>query len=909
MENIDRLFERFAEAYRHSLYAIQREKNRIDKERSEARENVRKTFEKERKKLATGVTNKLSAGMHRLNDAYRELSETEDSVIKAAEYLAYGVVVPEKIDKLIFSDNTLPWVMPLLGHGNVYIESGGDACHTLGLQIAVNALMQTAPGQLSITVINPELRPEFSALNKVADFTMLTREREIEEKLTSITEEIIETDMLLQGRYSSLVELRKTARQPVGRLQLLVIQDLPEDMRGDTAQMIAKIAKGAPRAGIAVIFLNSRSSKTTSSIAGEIKDMNNFFVFVQKGGDWKCGNAGFEDLQFDFPVLLGQELGRKIDAVVDASKSASAITIPFSQIEDTGDFWSHSSASNIEFSLGKAGMDTVSVCLGDKVSQQHNILISGAAGRGKSNLLEVMIHSLCTRYSPDELELYLLDFKDGLTFKPYASFADGSWLPHARMLGIESDRDVGVAVLKDLEQERYERAIMFGKAGGGVHDYESYRLMYPDRKLPRIVLVIDEYQKLFDVSDDIADEASALLENLVRQGRACAIHVILASQTITGAVGLLGKEDKIYGQFPVRIALQNTVTESYSLFGIGNDAAAKLRVRGEAVINESYGALDQNRKFTVAFAEPSEMKKLRQAYCGRRSGGRHPVIFTKDDVLEFNSFIPAIKNWRRMASEESALRLPYGMRVSVNREVLSLTMSNDTGRNVAILGAAEDLQSRDAVQGKNNVAVGMMQGFGLALALQHVDGNARFVMIDGLSDAVRKNSNMPHWLRLMERFGFPVETVDAKEAAGWLTSFKEEHAAGPHDENVYIMGFGMDRCSNFTDMNLSGFSGADSFQDLMQRGTEGVHFICWWSNVTTYNSHIGFTGDGYMGTKVLLRMDQDTARSVLGPFISWGVRNNRAYIHDNSELADDSVVMPILPISDRVCGMTEAEAW
>ena len=190
--------------------------------------------------------------------------------------------------------------------------------------------------------------------------------------------------------------------------------------------------------------------------------------------------------------------------------------------------------------LEKVGFDTVSVCIGDKVTQHHNILISGAVGKGKSNLLEVIIHSLCWRYSPLELELYLLDFKDGLTFKPYSEKLEKSWLPHAKMLGIESDRDVGLAVLKDLEMERLHRAEIFRNApNGGVQNYEDYRKKFPENIIPRIVLVIDEYQKLFEISDDISEEASALLENLVRQGRACAIHVILASQSINGGSGFI----------------------------------------------------------------------------------------------------------------------------------------------------------------------------------------------------------------------------------------------------------------------------------------------------------------------------------------------------------------------------------
>jgi hypothetical protein len=56
-------------------------------------------------------------------------------------------------------------------------------------------------------------------------------------------------------------------------------------------------------------------------------------------------------------------------------------------------------------------------------------------------------------------------------------------------------------------------------------------------------------------------------------------------------------------------------------------------------------------------------------------------------------------------------------------------------------------------------------------------------------------------------------------------------------------------------------------------------------------------------------MDTDTARNVLTPFVNWGVRNNRAYIHNSSELPNDEVVIPLMPVSERICGIVEAEAW
>ena len=909
MVSIEQLFDSFALTYQHSLYAIEQEENKLSGNRTRSREHTKQKYDKDRSRVATTTANALMASMHQISGAYKELKSEPDTVVRAAEYLTYGEVQPQNIERLLFSDNTIPWVMPFLGHNNVFIESNGSECQVLGLQFAIQALQQTAPGQLSVTVINPQLRPEFSPLSNLPGFKVLTKSPEIQDEFARISEEILQTDSLLQGRFPSLVSLREAAQQPVGQLRLLIIQDFPNEVSEDFASNLISLAHGAPRAGIAIIFLCSNAINRPRKVIDALRKHPSFLAFSKKGENWRCTDVRFENLRYSFPILSSQELSKSIIEIQEEAKKATAITIPFEEIEDTENMWAESSVENLTFHLGKSGLDTVSVCLGDRVSQLHNILISGAAGKGKSNLIEVMIHSLCARYSPDELELYLLDFKDGLTFKPYSAISESTWLPHAKMLGLESDRDVGLAVLKDLETERRRRAVLFGNSSDGVHDYESFRLRHKDAILPRIVLIIDEYQKLFDINDEISEESAFVLENLVRQGRACAIHIILASQSISGAVGLLGKDERIYAQFPVRIALQNTLSESYQLFGIGNDAAAQLRVRGEAVINENYGAIDSNKRFTVAYAAPKTMKDLRKSFCSGWQSTDYPVVFRKQDTMDFSMFIPDLKRWRKNAEEGSAIHLPCGIQLSVRKDVLPVTFANDVGRNVILLGAAEDLQTDGAIPGKKNTAVGILQGFGISLALQHPKGDARFILIDGLATDVRKNSNMHKWLKLMERFGFPVETIAANEAADWLMSFQQETSFCETNEDTYIIGLGMDRCGNFSEMSLSGESGASAFQSILKMGAKRIHFLGWWSNVSMFKEHLGFGNDGYLGTRILLRMDTDTAREVLGPFVNWSVRDNRAYIHDSSDLASDAVVMPIMPFSDRDCGVIEAEAW
>ena len=54
--------------------------------------------------------------------------------------------------------------------------------------------------------------------------------------------------------------------------------------------------------------------------------------------------------------------------------------------------------------------------------------------------------------------------------------------------------------------------------------------------MPRTLLVIDEFQELFVDDDKVSQDASLLLDRLVRQGRAFGMHVLLGSQTLGGLI-------------------------------------------------------------------------------------------------------------------------------------------------------------------------------------------------------------------------------------------------------------------------------------------------------------------------------------------------------------------------------------
>lgn len=88
-------------------------------------------------------------------------------------------------------------------------------------------------------------------------------------------------------------------------------------------------------------------------------------------------------------------------------------------------------------------------------------------------------------------------------------------------------------MLQRVDAELRRRGEIFREAG--VQDVAGFREARPGIPMPRVLLIIDEFQEFFVEEDRVAQDASLLLDRIVRQGRAFGVHVILGSQTLGGA--------------------------------------------------------------------------------------------------------------------------------------------------------------------------------------------------------------------------------------------------------------------------------------------------------------------------------------------------------------------------------------
>lgn len=159
----------------------------------------------------------------------------------------------------------------------------------------------------------------------------------------------------------------------------------------------------------------------------------------------------------------------------------------------------------------------------------YNAFLIGTAGSGKSIFLQSLVLAAAHRYSPKILNFLFMDFKAGA-----AELQKLSTLPH--VVGAINDLGPELAerALQALEFELVRRKQYFQQLGNPIGIWEL-NSRYPDKVLPHLLIVIDEFGKGIELFPDLTDK----LFELGKQGRAFGMYFILANQEVVPAVDKL----------------------------------------------------------------------------------------------------------------------------------------------------------------------------------------------------------------------------------------------------------------------------------------------------------------------------------------------------------------------------------
>ena len=134
-------------------------------------------------------------------------------------------------------------------------------------------------------------------------------------------------------------------------------------------------------------------------------------------------------------------------------------------------------------------------------------LVYGISGSGKENLLTTLITSICTEHSPDEVNLYIMDF-GAETLKIFNKF------PQVGSIITQEDNDLMLDTLIMLEKECERRKNLFIDYAGNYNNY----INESGQKLPLLVLVINYYEIFAESNPKIAEALNNMIRDCDKYG-------------------------------------------------------------------------------------------------------------------------------------------------------------------------------------------------------------------------------------------------------------------------------------------------------------------------------------------------------------------------------------------------------
>ena len=753
-------------------------------------------------------------------------------------------------------------ILGFIGRSNIWVEDSlvnRDSVRFTQFLMA-KALEETAPGQLEVLVFDDALKgmaAPFQEVNSGGEKILrhINDAQELTETIHHLHEHIQAVLNVIQGRTDSLLDFRQQLSPKVEGFKLVVLSTDYELLSDEIKDKLTVLFKAGPAAGV-TFLIHSMTLDVNELVLGLSQQCQ---VDGSTVLDERSGVRGrFDPLSADELIAVSRR-------VASAVASAQVEPVAFSEVQPLDAPWSQSSRDGISFAVGTYGMSTIEVTLGDELNQRHNALITGAVGQGKSNLISVVVHSLCQRYSPSEVEFYMLDFKEGVTLQAFAPDpSTGSFLPHARVLGLDADREYGVNVLRHLFAIYRQRMATF--KASGVQNIRQYRLADPEAVMPRIVVVIDEFQMLFADQDTVATTASDLIVKGARLFRACGIHFILASQTISSGSILGSTAQALFAQVPVRLALKNSLAESHATLGLKNDAASHIRSR-EAIVNLDYGELSSNRKTTIAYADDAILAELRTAWWQQaRDTVAPPEVFEGERRL-------SLHDDARVLPSLHAGQAMLGRRISVGAAPLTVEFTTDVGRNLALLGT-----------GPGHAVL-----LNTALSLLHSTPAAELILLDLIGNwhLPAHNAVRATFEQQLTKIGGTYRVVGKHQADTLVDELAEQVADRADDASappVYVVGFGLERWR----------SDSDDVQELAKSApTVGIHLLGWWTKLDSFKEVMGFDGDASFDIRVAMHLDSASACDIFKePLLAWTPQDNRALVWDSAVMSTPQGVIP-----------------
>ncbi|MGI6249177.1 MAG: hypothetical protein ACOYJX_07230 [Acutalibacteraceae bacterium] len=161
---------------------------------------------------------------------------------------------------------------PFIGKGNLWVNNTYDkSVGNLTKFIITEAIMNTAPGQLSIVGYDSDLTGIFAPFASLSagegkQIEIITNEKAFKEYLEYTSQHIQAVQNVVQGRNDSLIDFRNAIKRPVEGYRLVVLSLDMGLLSNELRAKIALLMRNGPAFGVSFLIISTTfmSIQTTS---------------------------------------------------------------------------------------------------------------------------------------------------------------------------------------------------------------------------------------------------------------------------------------------------------------------------------------------------------------------------------------------------------------------------------------------------------------------------------------------------------------------------------------------------------------------------------------------------------------------------------------------------------------------
>lgn len=652
---------------------------------------------------------------------------------------------------------------------------------------------------------------------------------------------------------------------------ILVLSDFPHNYTREQFEMLLQILKNGRQAGVYVLMSYDIEYEPSSVSNREeplefYRILDDITTIYRRFGSYQIHNIENEELYHKFTLHLDDNIRvlnnletvyHKIQMKENAEEKLQTISL-FDYLPHSKEgLWVRNSARAMMIPVGRDKANEEVVLEITQKDAQNAAIVVGMPGSGKSVFLNTLITSTAYYYSPKQVDLYLIDFS-GVEFNVYApkglSSEDTYVLPHAKVIAPESEREFGISVLRRIHDEGHNRQRLFSDAGvSDFAEYWDYCIEHGLETLPRVLLVVDEFQKFFEGEyDKISIEAEKIIKIIVKEYRKFGINMILATQTIGQYASKID-----LGDIGNRVAFAWNASDGHNIFK-GHEPSELVVNTGDCVYNKRGGAEDYNKPLRSYYVSPRNLRpKLKALYETALQEGlvfKDTIVFRSDSkiYLRDNRALAEIKP----SDTPKSIKVYLGENIEISQEhvhvhlSLSMAASDD---NILIIGGKPEVAERIAINSARS------------LHAFYTSGNAQFIFINYTT------IEDPYHNSIKDMYTSSDDHVATQQESAeiWLYLKDEVERRQQHPnekfENIYISVIALQYAYSMFTKNYKPSEETSAIVTILEQGPRvGIYTILQVDTLKSLTERISSKAYDYFNHRIALQMRSDESEKVVG---------------------------------------------